>query len=282
VLHTEANAHKKLDAFRRSTEPWIVAVNMVSEGVDIPRLRVGVYSTVAKTPLIFRQIVGRFVRVVPGRPTELAWVFLPADRGLRTLAADVETELRHSLRPSSDGGVDDGLLDDDLLERAARTETEPGEAPFVPLAADVAPQMALFGSPDPPSPAPTMPSALAPPAGAFPSAVRSPKPEPRRRAAPVGLRAARGPARPAPRARRDAAAHRRPLVQRDQRVAQPPVRRPHGRGGDDRPAREVDRAPLQGARPHEVQEAPHRGGALSAYPPPSRQRRAPRSRTSRG
>ena len=32
-------------------DPWIVAVNMVSEGVDIPRLRVGVYATAAKTPL---------------------------------------------------------------------------------------------------------------------------------------------------------------------------------------------------------------------------------------
>ena len=41
-------------------------MNMVSEGVDIPRLRVGVYATAAKTPLIFRQIVGRFVRTLPG------------------------------------------------------------------------------------------------------------------------------------------------------------------------------------------------------------------------
>ena len=40
---------------------------MVSEGVDIPRLRVGVYATAAKTPLIFRQIVGRFVRTLAGR-----------------------------------------------------------------------------------------------------------------------------------------------------------------------------------------------------------------------
>ncbi|HEX8122690.1 MAG TPA: DEAD/DEAH box helicase family protein [Solirubrobacteraceae bacterium] len=145
VLHTEASAHKKLDAFRRSRDPWIVAVNMVSEGVDIPRLRVGVYATVAKTPLIFRQIVGRFVRIVPGRPIELSHVFLPADGGLRALAADVETELRHVLKPPGDDG--EGLLDDEALERAQRTETEPAEAPFVPLAADVAPQLALFAEP---------------------------------------------------------------------------------------------------------------------------------------
>jgi hypothetical protein len=115
----------------------------VSEGVDIPRLRVGVYATVAKTPLIFRQIVGRFVRVIPGRPVELSHVFLPADGSLRALAADVETELCHVLRPPTEAG-DAGLLDDAALERAQRTETEPSEAPFVPLAADVAPQLALF------------------------------------------------------------------------------------------------------------------------------------------
>jgi superfamily II DNA or RNA helicase len=152
VLHTEADAHRKLDAFRRSREPWIVAVNMVSEGVDIPRLRVGVYATVAKTPLIFRQIVGRFVRVIPGRPVELSHVFLPADTTLRAMAADVTTELRHVLHPATDAGE---LLDDEALERAQRGETEPDEHAFVPLAADVAPQMALFGSPGAgPAPAP--------------------------------------------------------------------------------------------------------------------------------
>ena len=99
VLHTEARAAEKLQAFTRSTERWLVAVNMVSEGVDIPRLRVGVYATAAKTPLIFRQIVGRFVRTLPGRPLEHSWLFLPADPVLRAHAAEVERELRHVLRP---------------------------------------------------------------------------------------------------------------------------------------------------------------------------------------
>ena len=79
VLHTEARAAEKLQAFTRSSERWIVAVNMVSEGVDIPRLRVGVYATAAKTPLIFRQIVGRFVRTIPGRALEHE-LALPARR----------------------------------------------------------------------------------------------------------------------------------------------------------------------------------------------------------
>ena len=83
VLHTEARAAEKLAAFTRSTDRWIVAVNMVSEGVDIPRLRVGVYATAAKTPLVFRQIVGRFVRTLPGRPVDMSWLYLPGDPSLR-------------------------------------------------------------------------------------------------------------------------------------------------------------------------------------------------------
>ena len=70
VLHTEARAPDKLARVHAVAEPWIVAVNMVSEGVDIPRLRVGVYATAAKTPLIFRQIVGRFVRRSPAARAE--------------------------------------------------------------------------------------------------------------------------------------------------------------------------------------------------------------------
>jgi hypothetical protein len=142
VLHQEARAAEKLADFTRSTDPWIVAVNMVSEGVDIPRLRVGVYSTAAKTPLIFRQIVGRFVRTIPGRPPEPSWLYVPADPVLRDHAARVEQELRSFLRRREPG--------EDLaeLDEAPRRETERTEAPdFEPLLADVAPQMTLFGSP---------------------------------------------------------------------------------------------------------------------------------------
>ena len=153
VLHTEVRAPAKLAAFTHARDPWIVAVNMVSEGVDIPRLRVGVYATAAKTPLIFRQIVGRFVRTIPGRPVEPSWLYIPADAVLRDHAASVEHELHSRLRGPSDE------LAAEEIERAERRETEPSDEPaFVPLSADVAPQMTLFG------PAPTIISAPAPPA----------------------------------------------------------------------------------------------------------------------
>jgi superfamily II DNA or RNA helicase len=160
VLHADPRAAAKLAAFTNSTDPWIVAVNMVSEGVDIPRLRVGVYATAAKTPLIFRQIVGRFVRTLPGRPAEPSWLYVPADPILRAHAATIEQELRRALRRP---GQDDDLIEQEQRERR---QTEPSPSPeFVPLSADVAPQMTLFGSPGPP-PAPA----------AFPAPVR-PAPE---------------------------------------------------------------------------------------------------------
>jgi superfamily II DNA or RNA helicase len=160
VLHTEANAARKLQEFRDSRAPWIVAVNMVSEGVDIPRLRVGVYATAAKTPLIFRQIVGRFVRTVPGRPPEPSWVYLPAERALRIHASEVEGELRQALRREE---PQEGF--DEPRERRA-SEPSPS-AEFVPLSAEFAAQMTLFGGPRPaPSPAPA--TTQPPPAAAEP------------------------------------------------------------------------------------------------------------------
>lgn len=143
VLHTEARAARKLADFRSSGEPWIVAVNMVSEGVDIPRLRVGVYATAAKTPLIFRQIVGRFVRTIPGRPAEPSWVYLPADPALRAHAAEVESELRHVLRRHD---ADSELEGFDEPEQDRRLTGRPEVAEFVPLSAEFSPQMTLFGT----------------------------------------------------------------------------------------------------------------------------------------
>jgi superfamily II DNA or RNA helicase len=162
VLHTEARAARKLAAFRDSREPWIVAVNMVSEGVDIPRLRVGVYATAAKTPLIFRQIVGRFVRTLPGREPAPSWLYLPADPVLCGHATEVEHELHRALR--------DPDLEEVLEEPSERRSSEPSEhTEFVPLSAEFAPQMTLFGSAQkaPGSTSTRVPTPEPPPPAAF-------------------------------------------------------------------------------------------------------------------
>jgi superfamily II DNA or RNA helicase len=103
----------------------MVAVRMVSEGVDVPRLSVGVYATSASTPLYFAQAIGRFVRA--RRRGETASVFLPSVPGLLELANAMEVERDHALdRPSSDEGGE-WTPEDGLLEAANRAEKASGE-----------------------------------------------------------------------------------------------------------------------------------------------------------
>lgn len=111
VLSDEAAASAKIAQFSASDGRWIVAVRMVSEGVDIPRLAVGVYATSSSTPLFFAQVVGRFVRA--RKRGETATIFLPSVAPLLSLASSMEVERDHVLdrRRDDDEGWDDGLLD---------------------------------------------------------------------------------------------------------------------------------------------------------------------------
>lgn len=93
VLSDDPTASRKIGVFRDSQDRWMVAVRMVSEGVDIPRLAVGVYATSVSTPLFFAQAVGRFVRA--RRRGETASVFLPSVPVLLGFAAELEAERDH-------------------------------------------------------------------------------------------------------------------------------------------------------------------------------------------
>jgi superfamily II DNA or RNA helicase len=91
-------ATEQITAFAAGRDPWIVAVRMVSEGVDIPRLRVGVYATNVVTDLFFRQAVGRLVRWHGRHRRQKAFMFVPDDVRLRTLAHQIAQQRTHSLR----------------------------------------------------------------------------------------------------------------------------------------------------------------------------------------
>lgn len=96
VVSDDPDAKTAIDKFRNSTSRWIIAVKMVSEGVDIPRLAVGVYASKTRTPLFFRQVVGRFVRTRPNEEFN-ARLFIPAVPALMEHARQIEQELRHQL-----------------------------------------------------------------------------------------------------------------------------------------------------------------------------------------
>lgn len=98
VTSDDPAASELIARFATGTDPWLVSVRMVSEGVDIPRLRVGVYATTTTTELFFRQAVGRFVRWTPGVRDQKAYLYIPDDPKLRTRAFQIADQRRHSLR----------------------------------------------------------------------------------------------------------------------------------------------------------------------------------------
>jgi superfamily II DNA or RNA helicase len=114
----------RIARFAAARDPWIVAVRMVSEGVDIPRLRVGVYATTTTTELFFRQAVGRFVRWTRGVPRQKAYLFIPDDARLRTWATQIADARRHSLRKPTD--VDAAPTDEAALDEL-RHEDDRGD-----------------------------------------------------------------------------------------------------------------------------------------------------------
>ncbi len=133
VLSDERAASRRIAAFTESDDRWMVAVRMVSEGVDVPRLAVGVYATTAATPLYFAQAVGRFVRA--RRRGETASVFLPSVPGLLALATEMELERDHVLGRVDTGETDLLAPEDELLARAQAAEAAgvADDAPFEAL-----------------------------------------------------------------------------------------------------------------------------------------------------
>jgi superfamily II DNA or RNA helicase len=133
VLSDEARASERIARFAVSDDRWMVAVRMVSEGVDVPRLAVGVYATSASTPLFFAQAVGRFVRT--RRRGETASVFVPSVPVLLGLASELEAQRDHVLGKPHRAAEE---WNDEELAAANRLQDEAGddEKAFTALHAD--------------------------------------------------------------------------------------------------------------------------------------------------
>jgi superfamily II DNA or RNA helicase len=122
VMSDEPGASRRIADFSASDRRWLVSVLMVSEGVDIPRLRVGIYATAARTELFFRQVVGRFIRATPRPRRQMSYLLMPADSRLKALAHEIELERRHALDLSPTAEEEETEEFDD-----PRPEREPGE-----------------------------------------------------------------------------------------------------------------------------------------------------------
>lgn len=94
IVHSGVpNPEARIDAFRKSDKRWIVSVGMISEGVDIPRLRILLYLPYARTELTFRQAMGRVVRNFAHNDATRAYVVIPAHDEFELFAERVEQEM---------------------------------------------------------------------------------------------------------------------------------------------------------------------------------------------
>lgn len=121
VLSDEPGSSARIDKFAAGKGKWMVAVRMVSEGVDIPRLSIGVYATTTATPLFFAQAVGRFVRA--RRKGETASIFVPSVPLLLALASDLERERDHVIGRAVKDEDDLFAAEAEMLAQAEQAES---------------------------------------------------------------------------------------------------------------------------------------------------------------
>ncbi len=133
VLSDEKAASKKIAKFAEDESRWMVAVRMVSEGVDVPRLAVGVYATTTSTPLFFAQAVGRFVRA--RKRGETASIFVPSVPVLLAHASQMEVERDHVLGRKITDEDDIFAAEDALMQEAQQAENASGEEALMPFEA---------------------------------------------------------------------------------------------------------------------------------------------------
>ena len=140
VLSDDPGSSARISEFAAGTGRWLVAVRMVSEGVDVPRLSVGVYATSASTPLFFAQAIGRYVR--SRQSGETASIFLPSVPALLDLASEMEAQRDHVLGRPHRG---EQGFDDEALVDAQRKKSEADEdSGFESLGADAELDQVIF------------------------------------------------------------------------------------------------------------------------------------------
>ncbi len=94
IVHSQMNnPDARIKAFRNTNKRWVVSVAMISEGVDIKRLRVLIHLPNALTELAFRQAIGRVVRTQGPDDDTRAYVVMPCTEIFEAYARRIENEM---------------------------------------------------------------------------------------------------------------------------------------------------------------------------------------------
>jgi superfamily II DNA or RNA helicase len=102
IAYDDPDANAKIERFRISEQRWICAVRKIAEGVDIKRLRTMVMATRPSTELLFRQLVGRVVRVDDEKRPGDATVFIAKFPQLVEWAQKIAEEAEAGLKEKNE------------------------------------------------------------------------------------------------------------------------------------------------------------------------------------
>lgn len=132
AISDDKNSDKHLQGFKEGTDHWLIVVGKGKEGLDIPRLRVGVWATNVTRRLTFLQFIGRVVRQ-RGNGHEPAYIYLPAHPSLIQYAYEVDKMVTHT-------------LEEQTIEEAQRVVQQRQSATpvFTPISADGAAQAPII------------------------------------------------------------------------------------------------------------------------------------------
>jgi superfamily II DNA or RNA helicase len=131
AITDKPDASDVISEFAKGRSRWIVAVAMVSEGVDIPRLVVGVYATNKATPLFFRQVAGRFVRTRNSEDETCAALFIPSVEPLVGYASEIERTIPRALKEAEEKADRDSKGGSGTLDLELVVPLQPSEAVHV-------------------------------------------------------------------------------------------------------------------------------------------------------
>ena len=109
------NSNAKINEFRNDSTKWIISIKMISEGVDIKRLKVGLIATNVNSELAFRQFIGRVLRINNLKnEREDATVFIPGFQHMLEMASRIREEAKCGIDSIKEKNED--LDDDDFID----------------------------------------------------------------------------------------------------------------------------------------------------------------------
>lgn len=125
IYNDTPKAHDRIEDLGSDTTDIVVSVRMISEGVDVKRLRVGLFATNWMTRMFFIQFVGRFVRWEDRLDqAQFATVIIPAHVTLLQYALEIERMVEAAAIPEEGEGGGSGEKTSELVGTASAATTK--------------------------------------------------------------------------------------------------------------------------------------------------------------